>query len=61
MSASGQLAAPYSGVTIDGSPSVEDAVRRAKLWAAEEPVRDGSHLQVLLNGSAVASLKPGEF
>ena len=65
MASTGQLAPPYEGCTIDGSPSVDDAVRRAKRWASSERdagnVREDSHLQVLLDGNAVASLKPGEF
>ncbi|MBR0712198.1 hypothetical protein [Bradyrhizobium liaoningense] len=50
----------YDSVTIENDSSV-GAVERAKSWASTVEQHDESWLQVVYNGKAVASLKPGEF
>jgi hypothetical protein len=59
MGRSGDLA-PYDTAHIE-APSEAEAIQRAKRWADEVVLADDSHLQVLFDGKAVASFKPGEF
>lgn len=51
---------PYDTATIETHDS-SSAVERAKAWAGTVDVMENSWLQVLYNGKAVASLRPGEF
>ena len=59
MGGSGELM-PYDTADIDAT-SQSDAIRLASRWAQTATLAEDSHLQVLLNGQAIASLKPGEF
>ncbi len=51
---------PYDTVTID-TDGLPNAIKRAKAWSHTVETMEGSWLQVLFEGQAVASLKPGEF
>lgn len=51
---------PYDTAEIEAA-SQADAIRLAQQWAQDATLAQDSHLQVLLNGEAVARLKPGEF
>lgn len=51
---------PYDTAPIEAD-SHSDAIRLARQWAQDAALSGDSHLQVLLNGEPVASLKPGEF
>ena len=59
LGANGELA-PYDTAPIDAA-SQTDAIRLAREWAETATLSEDSHLQVLLDGRAVANLKPGEF
>jgi hypothetical protein len=56
----GTLAEPYEGATIEAKTTPE-AAQKAKTWAKTVDVAEGSWLQLLLDGKAVASLGPREF
>jgi hypothetical protein len=56
----GTLDAPYLGDSVEAL-STADVIHKAKAWAANVDVAEGSWLQVLLDGKSVASLKPGSF
>ena len=59
MGRNGELV-PYDTSAIEAA-SQADAIRLARQWAQDATLAEDSHLQVLLNGEAVARLKPGEF
>jgi hypothetical protein len=59
MGRDGQLV-PYDTAPIEAA-SQADAIQLARQWAQDATLAEDSHLQVLLNGEAVARLKPGEF
>jgi hypothetical protein len=55
------LEAPYESTTIEAETR-DDAIRRAKEWAATfDVVTEDSWLQVAHDGKSVASFKPGQF
>ena len=59
MGRNGELV-PYDTDHIEADSEV-DAVRLAKQWAQAVTLAEDSYLQVLQDGKAVASFKPGEF
>ena len=56
--ANSTLNAPYQGNSVEALSTV-DVIPKAKAWAANVDVADGSWLQVLLDGKSVANFKPG--
>lgn len=50
----------YEGATIETTSSA-NAIERVKAWTSTVEVLDGSWLQILYDGKAIASFEPGEF